>query len=235
MDKTGDNNYTRAIKQLVAEDRPREKALTIGVEALTPSELLAILIGSGTPGESVVDLSQRMLQNYDGSLRRMAMANVDELKSQFKGVGDAKAITIKAAFRLAKLFSEECYEPELIRSPEDAYNVMRFQLTSIPHEEFWVVYLNNAKRVISKDCIAKGGITSTTVDLRLILKNAIVKGATSMILYHNHPSGTSHPSTSDDNLTKSIVNAASTINIPVIDHIIIYGNGFYSYLNEGKI
>ncbi|MDE6715340.1 MAG: DNA repair protein RadC [Muribaculaceae bacterium] len=235
MEQSHENNYTRAIKQLTVEDRPREKALSVGIEALTPSELLAILIGSGTPGESVVDLSQRMIKQYDGSLRRMAMASIDELKSQFKGVGDAKAVTIKAAFQLAKLFSEECYEPELIRSPEDAYNAMRFQLTSLPHEEFWVMYLNNAKRVIGKDCVAKGGITSTTVDLRLILKNAIVKGATSMILFHNHPSGTSRPSSSDDTLTQNIVKAASTINIPVIDHIIIHGSGFYSYLDEGKI
>lgn len=235
MEHTPSNNYTRAIKQLTAEDRPQEKALAVGIEALTPSELLAILIGSGTPGESVVDLSQRMIQQYDGSLQRMATATIDELKSQFKGVGEAKAITIKAAFQLAKLFSEECYEPELIRSPEDAYNAMRFQFTSKPHEEFWVVYLNNAKKVISKDCIAKGGITSTTVDLRLILKNAIVKGATSMILFHNHPSGASRPSASDDTLTQNIAKAAATINIPVIDHIIIHGSGYYSYLNEGKI
>lgn len=235
MDSAPENNYTRAIKQLTAEDRPREKALSVGIEALTPSELLDILIGSGTPGESVVDLSQRMIRHYDGSLQRMAMASIDELKSQFKGVGDAKAVSIKAAFRLAQLFSEERYEPEIIRSPEDAFNAMRFQLSSLPHEEFWVMYLNNAKRVVSKDCIAKGGITATTVDLRLILKNAIVKGATSMILFHNHPSGASSPSPSDDALTQSILKAASTINIPVIDHIIIFGSGYYSYLNEGKI
>lgn len=235
MKKQQSEIMSRALKDLAADDRPREKALRLGVEALTPTELLAILIGSGTPGESVVLLSQRILQHYDGSLKQLAMASVDELKSLFKGVGNAKAITVKAAIRLAQLYSEEQYDIKQIRTPDDAYKLMLNTIQSLPHEEFWVVYLNNANKVIAKDCISKGGLTTTTVDLRLILKSAIVKGATSMILYHNHPSGMLKPSAADDSLTKSICDAAKIVNIKVVDHIIIGNSGYYSYQSEGRI
>lgn len=229
-----DVKYSRAIKDISVDDRPREKALKHGVSSLSPAELLAVLIGSGTPGESVVDLSQRILQNYDNSLQKLGASSIGDLKRKFKGVGEAKAITILAAMRLAQLYSSENYEAAQICTPQAAYDLMKSDLAFLNHEEFWVVALNRSKRVISRMKIAQGGVSSTTVDPKIVLKMAIDNLASSIILYHNHPSGNYTPSNADDDLTRKIQRAAAYLDIPVDDHIIVCSNGYFSYMESGR-
>lgn len=231
--------YMRAMKDLSEDDRPREKALKYGIDSLTPSELLAIIIGSGTVGESVVDLSQRMLKWNDNKLANLARRTVGDLKRNFKGVGDAKAITILAAMRLARLYAEEVNSDksrnEVITNSEKAYSLMRYEIGHLPHEEFWVVALNNAKRVITKFRVSQGGLNATVADSKIIMKMALDSYASCIILYHNHPSGNPQPSANDDAITNKIYQAGKFLDIPVIDHIIVCENRYFSYADEGRL
>lgn len=209
------------IADLSAEDRPREKALAIGVEALTTTELVALLLGSGTPGESVINLSQRTIRN---------------LVRSFKGVGDAKAVTLLAAIELGKRYAQEGpVEKPVINMPSKAYDLMLDKLTGLDHEEFWAIYLNTAKRVIARARISQGGVAATVVDVKIVLRHAIDNLASGMILVHNHPSGSLRPSAQDDALTDKLKNAAKLIDVCVVDHIIFSSRGFYSYSDEGRL
>lgn len=228
--------YTRRIADLMKEDRPREKALANGMESLTTVELIAILLGSGSRGESVIDLAQRILKTSDNRLSNIARRSVRGLMKSFKGVGEAKAITLLAAIELGKRYREE--EPEtvpVVRDPDAAYHVVRDRMEGLTHEEFWVVYLDNSKRVIGRKRISSGGVTATVVDVKMILKEGIECLATALVLAHNHPSGNLTPSNSDDELTRRIKKAAELIDISVIDHIIVGRKGYYSYSAEGRL
>lgn len=235
-DNEAGKEYSRRIADLSKEDRPREKALTHGMETLSTAELIAILLGSGSPGESVIDLAQRILHESDNRLSTLARRSITGLVKSFKGIGTAKAVTLLAAIELGKRFrEEEIIAPPLINDPVRAYDLMRFQLSSLDHEEFWAIYLNNAKRVISKRRISQGGITATVTDTKIILKYGIETLATAIILVHNHPSGALRPSRQDDEQTERISKAARLVDIAVVDHIIIAANGFYSYAAEGRL
>ncbi|MEG0012164.1 MAG: DNA repair protein RadC [Muribaculaceae bacterium] len=235
-EEQSNTKYNRAIKDISVDDRPREKALKYGFKALSAAELLAILIGSGTPGESVVDLSQRILQSYDNKLCNLGKRTIGDLKRNFKGIGDAKAITILAALELGRQYAEEVNIPtDQVTDINTAYNLMRHEIGHLTHEEFWIIILNNAKRVIGKFRISQGGVSATVVDTKMVLKTAIDNLSSSIILYHNHPSGSTTPSQVDDMLTHKIVAAGKLIDIEVIDHIIICESGYYSYANEGRL
>ena len=210
------------IADLSAEDRPREKALAIGVEALTTTELVALLLGSGTPGESVINLSQRILADSGNSLQELSRRTIRNLVRSFKGVGDAKAVTLLAAIELGNM-------------PSKAYDLMLDKLTGLDHEEFWVIYLNTAKRVITRARISQGGVAATVVDVKIVLRHAIDNLASAIILVHNHPSGSLRPSAHDDALTDKLKNAAKLIDVCVVDHIIFSSRGFYSYSDEGRL
>lgn len=228
--------YTRRIVDIMKEDRPREKALANGMSALTTAELIAILLGSGSRGESVLDLSQRILQTCDNKLSGIARRSVRNLMKSFRGVGEAKAITLLAAIELGKRYREEDMgEMPIIKDPDAAYNLMRYKMEGASYEEFWVAYLNNAKRVISRERISEGGVASTIVDVKKIIKIAIDNLATALILYHNHPSGNLVPSRQDDEMTRRVKEAAALLDITVVDHIIIGTNGYYSYSGEGRL
>lgn len=233
---TTDSNYNRRIADLTKEDRPREKALAKGLDALTTTELIAILLGSGTQGESVVDLAQRLLKESDNKLSELSKRSVRNLVKTFKGIGEAKAITLLSAIELGKRYAQEnIEETPTLNTPDKVFATMRYHFADLQHEEFWAIYLNNAKRMISKIRISQGGVSATIVDPKIILRYAIENLATAIILVHNHPSGNLMPSREDDNQTERIAKAAKLFDIQLVDHLIVAAGNFYSYANEGRL
>ncbi len=223
-----------SVKQWAEADRPREKFIALGGEALSSAELLAILIGSGTTRESAVALMRRVLADCHGSLRRLGRMTIDQLKT-YNGVGEAKAVTILAACELARRRADEPADrPPKMQSAADIYDVFR-RLEDKPTEEFHVLLLSQSLRLIDKVCIARGGLTATTVDIRLVLREALLRNAPCMAVCHNHPSGTVRPSQADDALTQRIRAAAQTMDIRLIDHVIVGDNAYYSYQEQGKL
>jgi len=227
-------NCKLTINQWAEEDRPREKMASLGAEALSSAELLAILIGSGSTKESAVDLMKRILNDCNNSLNTLGKKSVHDL-SQYNGVGPAKAITILAACELGKRRQMESPEerPDL-GSAKQIYNHMRPVMQDLDVEEFWVLLLNQHHRLIKKVRIAHGGITATTVDIRIIMREAVLCNATQIAVCHNHPSGNIHPSWDDDNLTKCIMKACEVMTIHFMDHVIITDGQYYSYHEVGK-
>ncbi|CAL2056434.1 RadC family protein [Tenacibaculum sp. 190524A05c] len=221
------------IKSWAIEDRPREKLLLKGIQNLSNAELVAILIGSGNRDETAVTLSKRILNSTQNNLNKLAKLSVEELQ-RFKGVGEAKAIAIITALELGKRqFFEDTVNQSKISSSKNVFDLMQPKLVDLPHEEFWVVYLDNANKVIDKQQISKGGLTSTLVDVRLIYKRAIELAAIGIIICHNHPSGKVDPSHSDIELTQQIKEAGITLNIKLLDHIIIGKKKYFSFADEG--
>lgn len=217
-------------------DKPREKAMTQGIGALSNAELMAIILGSGMPGKSVITLSQEILADAGGRLSRVARRSVAELIKKYIGVGPAKAVSLAAAFELGSRCADDMAVADMqIMCGGDIYKMMRSRLQRLNSEEFWVVHLSRANRVISTDCISRGGTGSTVVDIKLVLKSAIDRLASSIILVHNHPSGNLNPSAQDDKLTMRIKNGAEMLDIRVLDHVIIAPTGYYSYNDEGRL
>ncbi|WP_412766989.1 RadC family protein [Tenacibaculum platacis] len=220
------------IKSWAIEDRPREKLLLKGIQNLSNAELVAILIGSGNRDETAVTLSKRILNSTQNNLNKLAKLSVEELQ-RFKGVGEAKAIAIITALELGKRqFFEDTVIQSKISSSKNVFDLMQPKLADLPHEEFWVVYLDNANKVIDKQQISKGGLTSTLVDVRLIYKRAIELAAIGIIICHNHPSGKVDPSHSDIELTQQIKEAGITLNIKLLDHLIIGKKKYFSFADE---
>ena len=222
------------INRWAEEDRPREKMISKGAQALTNAELLAILIGSGNDEDSAVGLMQKVLAAYNNSVDRVGRLSVDEL-CRFKGIGPAKAVTILAACELGRRRAVEHPERRQIRSAAQVYEYFYPMMRDLPVEECHVLLLNQSSAVIDSVRIGMGGLTETVVDVRLILREALLKRATSLILCHNHPSGNLRPSTHDDHLTRQVREAARLLNIALIDHIIFADGGYYSYADEGKL
>jgi DNA repair protein RadC len=221
------------INQWAEDDRPREKFLLKGKSSLSDSELLAILIGSGSRNESAVQLCQRILYSANNNLSQLGKLSIKQL-TEFKGIGEAKAISIAAALELGRRRrAEDAVELEKITSSRSVFEIMQPIIGELPHEEFWVLYLNNSNKVIHKAQLSKGGITGTVVDSRIIFKTALEYNATSLILTHNHPSGKLLASNADREITKKIKLAGQQLDILVIDHIIITEMGFYSFNDEG--
>ena len=221
------------INQWAEDDRPREKFLLKGKSSLSDSELLAILIGSGSRNESAVQLCQRILAASENNLSTLGKMSIAQL-IQFKGIGEAKAISIAAALELGRRRrSEEAVELKKITSSKAVFDIMQPVIGELPHEEFWVLYLNNSNKVIYKAQLSKGGITGTVVDIRIIFKMAFEQNATGLILSHNHPSGKLIASEADLKITKRIKEAGQTLEIQVLDHLIITENGYFSFQDEG--
>lgn len=225
------NSFT--IKQWNEDDRPREKLLKKGKVALSDAELIAILIGSGNREESAVELSKRILSTIDNSLNELGKLMVNDL-IKFKGIGEAKAISIITALELGRRRRlEEALEKPKVSSSKSVFDVMQPIIGELLHEEFWIIFLNNANKIQLKTQMSKGGITGTLVDTRLIFKQALELAATGLILCHNHPSGTLKPSTSDINLTNKIKKGGEVLDIKVLDHLIITEKEYYSFADEG--
>lgn len=221
------------ITELAMEDRPREKFLQSGAEGLTKAELLAILIGSGSREENAVQLMQRLLNDCNGSLAVLGRMSIQELR-QYNGLGEAKAITLLASCALASRRMAEEVEMKAIESSEDIYRYFS-RLRDLTHEEMHVLLLDNSLHVLSSRLISKGGITGTVVDIRIIIREALMVNAIRIAIVHNHPSGSLRPSREDNQLTERIKKAASTMDIQLIDHVIVTNRGFYSYADEGTL
>ena len=215
------------------DDKPREKLMLKGKSALSDAELIAILIGSGSRNESAVGLSKRILASVDNNLNALGKLTLSQLMN-FKGIGEAKAISIMAAMELGRRRrGEEALELKKISSSKMIFELMQPIIGELPHEEFWVLYLNNSNKVLSKSQQGKGGITGTMVDVRLVFKMALELGATALILCHNHPSGTLIPSDADKQITRKLKSAGQNLDIQVLDHLIVTEHGYYSFNDEG--
>jgi DNA repair protein RadC len=214
------------------DDRPREKLMLKGKSALSDAELIAILIGSGNRNESAVDLSKRILASA-ANLNALGKMSISQLMN-FKGIGEAKAITIISALELGRRRrAEDAVELVKITSSQRVFEIMQPIIGELPHEEFWVLFLNNSNKVISKSQLSKGGICGTIVDVRLVFKLALENGATGLILCHNHPSGNLQPSDADRKITKKIKLAGDSLDVKVLDHLIITETKYYSFVDEG--
>jgi DNA repair protein RadC len=227
------DNNSISIKNWSEDDRTREKLMLKGKSVLSDAELIAILIGSGSRNESAVELSKKILASVANNLNELGKLNLSQL-CNFKGIGEAKAVTIIAAMELARRRrSEEVIELTKITSSKIIFEIMQPIIGELPHEEFWVLYLNNANKVIAKNQLSKGGMTGTVVDVRIIFKSALESGAVGILLCHNHPSGNLKPSEADIQITKKVKTAGKSLDINVLDHLIITQNGYYSFADEG--
>jgi len=224
-----------SIKNWAQNDQPREKLRDKGKAVLSDAELIAILISSGNRDESAVELSKRILSSVDNNLNELGKLSINQL-TNFKGIGEAKAITITAALELGRRRrGEEALKRDKISSSASVFEIMQPILGELPHEEFWIIYLNNANRIIQKGQLSKGGITGTLVDVRLVLKKAIEVGATGLILVHNHPSGTLKPSQADKQITEKLKQAGISLDIKVLDHLIITEKAYFSFADEALL
>lgn len=224
-----------SIKEWAVEDRPREKMLVKGIRSLSEAELIAILIGSGNLEESAVEVSRRIMASVNNNLNELGKRTINDLQ-KFKGIGPAKAITIAAAMELGRRRkeSEPDEKPKVVTSADGAA-IFRPLLSDLQHEEFWVLLLNRNNLVIDKMMVSQGGLSGTVIDVRIILKMALDKLACSIILCHNHPSGNLIPSEADKEITKKIKEAGKHMDIPVLDHLIIGNDSYFSFADEGLI
>ena len=224
-----------SIKNWKEDDRPREKLLSKGKNALSDAELIAILIGSGNREESAVGLAQRILTFTSNNLNQLGKLSVNDL-TQFKGIGEAKAITIITALELGRRRRlEEALERPKIGSSKAVYEIMQPILGELNHEEFWVLYLNNSNKIIHKNQLSSGGITGTLVDIRILFKKALELSSVAVILCHNHPSGSLKPSKSDLDLTKKIQQAGKSLDIKILDHLLITEKAYFSFADSNLI
>lgn len=228
-------SYEKGIKSWSEDDRPREKMLLKGASSLSDAELIAILLGSGTPNFSAVGIAREILKVNAHNLLELSKMSLDDFQS-FKGIGPAKAVVIGAALELGRRRElSGALKRKNITQSSDAYALLKPILADLGHEEFWVVYLNNRNQVLDQKRISKGGLSGTTADPRQVFKIALQLQATGIILAHNHPSGGLKPSRADDHLTQTMSKAGESLIIKVLDHIIIGQGGYFSYSDEGLL
>lgn len=222
-----------SIKSWSPEDRPREKLILKGKSALSDAELIAILLGSGTQAMTAVELAKKILQPADNNLHELARFTVRDL-TRIKGIGQAKALTIVAALELGRRRKDlDVREREKVTGSRDAYNLLKSDLMDISHEEFWILLLNRANRVIKKLQVSQGGVSGTVADPKIIFKHALDELASAIILAHNHPSGNLTASQADLDLTKKLREAGKLLDIQVLDHLIVAGQKYFSFADEG--
>jgi len=228
-------NYNLSIKEWALEDRPREKLITKGISSLSNAELIAIIIGSGTRSDSAVELSKKLLNLVGNNLNELGKLDLTGLR-KVPGIGPAKATAIVACFELGKRRAAESRLPEIkISGSKDVFDLFQPFLGDLPHEEFWILLLNRANRVIDKIRISQGGISGTIIDPRIILKKAVDRLASTIILCHNHPSGNLKPSDSDIRITTKMKESSQLMDINLIDHIIVTEDSYFSFADEGLI
>ena len=223
------------VKHWAEDDQPREKLLNKGKRALSDAELLSILLGFGTRGTSVVEVAKNLLNTFDNNLHELSKASIEDLR-KVRGVGKVKAIKIAAALELGQRRNlAEIKKRPQIRTSEDAHKIISNTIKDLHYEEFWILLLNRSNEVIGKKEISKGGVSGTVVDAKLVFNEALKQLASSIILCHNHPSGNLKPSQADIDLTKKIKAAGKTLDISVLDHLIVSESGFYSFADEGMM
>lgn len=224
------------IRDLNDDDKPREKALQKGIQVLSDAELLAILLRVGVKGRNVIEVSRDVLAKFNNDLGQLAKASPQQLQQLVPGIGASKAVTVIAALELgARCRSAAVREKTLLKGSEAVYNYMLERLENCDHEEFWIVMLNRRLAIEGSERISVGGMDSTVVDVRLLVKKALDARASAIILVHNHPSGNLQPSTQDDTLTQRIKDACALLDIKVLDHVIIGVGGYYSYADNSRL
>ncbi len=224
------------IREWSEDDRPREKMLRKGTSSLSDAELLAILIGSGNRDESAVELARRIMRECDDNINELARLTIADLCKKFKGIGEAKAISIMAALELGKRRkTSDFLERKQILSSRDLFEVFEPLLIDLVHEEFWIVFMNGANKVLSTHKLTQGGIQQTIVDVPLLLKMSLERLAQSIAVAHNHPSGQNKPSSEDENITRRIKQGCDAIGIRLLDHIIVARGKYYSFADDGKL
>ena len=224
-----------SIKFLAEDDRPREKFLLKGKTSLSDSELLAIILGSGNNEDSAVELARKILASVENNWQNLSKLSIKDLM-KFKGIGEAKAISVAATLEIGRRkASQETPEKTSISSAKDSYNVFSQHLSDLRTEEFWAIFLNQKNQIVYKTQISKGGISGTLVDVRVLFRIALEHFATSIIVAHNHPSGSLKPSLEDIQITKNIKNAGEILNVTLLDHLIIGDNSFFSFAEEGLL
>ena len=221
------------LKELCADDRPREKMMTKGAAALSNAELLAILLRTGTGSRNVVEVARELIHEAEGRLSDVAMMSVDRL-CKINGIGPSKAVTVATAFELGRRLAEEAglLVSSTLDSPAKVCRIMLPYMKGLEHEEFWVLFLNRANKLLAKERLSIGGQDSTVIDKRIVLRKAIEKKASGLILVHNHPSGSARPSPEDIRQTRDIGKVLSSCDLQLIDHVVIAGNGYYSFADE---
>ncbi|MDM1555343.1 DNA repair protein RadC [Chryseobacterium indologenes] len=224
-----------ALKFLAEDDRPREKFLQKGKNSLSDSELLAIIMGSGNREESVLELARKILASVNNNWHQLSLLSVKDLM-KFKGIGEAKAISIIAALEIGKRRAvQEIPERSVIGNSHDAYSILKNQLSDLRTEEFWAIFLNNSNKVIYTSQLTQGGISQSIVDVRVLFKTALEHFSTGVIIAHNHPSGSLKPSREDLTITQKIKEAGTVLSIQLLDHIIITQNSYFSFSDAGLL
>lgn len=222
------------IKEIRLEERPRELMAIKGKDTLRIEEILSLLIGSGIPNKSALDLSKDILNSIQGDLNKLGRFNQFDFM-KFKGIGKAKSSVLVAALELGRrrMVFEVTNQIDTILASKDAYNLLRPHLSDLSHEEFWIIHLNRASRLIKLEKFSVGGVAGTSVDLKLLFKSALEQTSSAIILAHNHPSGQLNPSTADKHLTKKIIEAAGLFEIQISDHLIVSSDTYFSFADEG--
>ena len=224
-----------SIKSLAEDDRPREKFLLKGKSAVSDSELLAIIMGSGNREESAVELARRILNSVENNWHRLSHLSIKDL-TKFKGVGEAKAISIATALEIGNRKSkQEVLERQQISSSKDAFEMLQPHLSDLQTEEFWAIFLNHQNKILYKTCLFRGGIASSVADVRVIFKTALEHLSTQIIVAHNHPAGSLKPSKEDISITQKIKEAGKLLDIELLDHLILTQNNFFSFKDEGLL
>jgi len=238
-ENTKEKRKNLRIVDLPCSDKPREKAIKNGIGSLTETELLAIIFSTGLRGKSVLELSQEILSDVGGRLDKLAKLTIKDLTNRYLGVGPAKALSLAACIefgrRCQRAIDRASDADQKLCSSETVYRLMKTELENLPQEEFWVIHLSRANRIIGRDCVSRGGTSQTVVDIKLVMKKALENLSSSLIFVHNHPSGNLRPSPCDDELTYRLREAAKLFDIKVLDHLIIGAGGYYSYNDEGKL
>lgn len=226
---------TVTVKEMSADDRPRERALRYGISSLGTADLFAIILRTGTPGYPVTDLCRDMMRMNDGLLLNLERKNREQLM-MLRGVGESKALQIEAVMEIVRRYGcEKIGERPQIKTSNDIYNYVRPRIANLPHEEMWVVMLNNANYVTGMQKVGEGGTTAVTVDVKKIVRLAILTRTERLIICHNHPSGIRIPSTADDNITRKLQNACTQCDILLMDHLIVTPDGYYSYNDSSSV
>lgn len=223
------------VKEFLEDDRPQERAMKFGCQTLSVADLLALIIRSGLPGLPITEITRTLMRENKGSLHQLERVSHPELL-RFNGLGEVKALQIEALFELIRRYNdEEIEERPLIKAPEDIYNLMKGKIGNLPHEEIWAIYLNRKNEVTSYRRITQGTATASVFDSKQIVKEALLNNAEALALCHNHPSGNLRPSVQDDSITKRLAEACRTLDIRMIDHLIVTVKGYYSYSEQGRL
>lgn len=223
------------MKSWAEDERPREKMIQKGVSTLSMNELFAILLRSGVDGESALEVARRILADHHNDLNELARCGVRELVNKYKGVGIAKAASIVAAMEISRRRKPEVAAKAVVRCSKDVYYYINSFMADLEHEEFWVIYLGHANQIKGCECMSSGGMDSTVIDVRMLFRSAIDRKATNIIITHNHPGGNLTPSSYDEMITRKILEGGKLLDINLFDHIIIGGDAYFSFADEGLL